>query len=57
MKNIVSIIFILFCSICTVEKVSAHSFSSAVDDVAVVVNQPELSIKKAIDLAYPSAQK
>lgn len=57
MKNIVPIIFILFCSIFTVEKVSAHSFSSGIDDVAVAVNQQELSIKQAIDLASPSARK
>ncbi len=57
MKNLVLIIFVLLCSMCTVEKVSAHSFSSAAEDAAVVVNQPELSIKQAIELAYPSAQK
>lgn len=57
MKNSMLIVFILICSICTVEKVSAHSFASNVDNVEVVVNQPELSIKQAIELAYPSAQK
>lgn len=56
MKNIVLIVLLLLISIGTVEKVSARSLQSTEDTLEVVEHQ-ELSIKQAIELAYPPALK
>jgi hypothetical protein len=54
MKKIILVVFLLFISFGTVEKVSAHLIKSVKEPLAVVEHQ-ELSIKQAIELAYPSA--
>lgn len=56
MKKIVLIVLLLLISIGTGEKVSALSLQSNEDTLEVVEHQ-ELSIKQAIELAYPSALK
>ena len=56
MKKIVLIVLLLLVSIGTVEKVSARSLQSTEDTLEVVEHQ-ELSIKQAIELAYPTALK
>ncbi|MFD0771648.1 hypothetical protein ACFQZ1_23210 [Bacillus sp. CGMCC 1.60114] len=54
MKKIILFVLLLLVSIGTVEKVSARSLQSTEDTLEVVEHQ-ELSIKQAIELAYPSA--
>jgi hypothetical protein len=54
MKKIVFVVLLLLISISTVEKVSARSLQLTEDTLEVVEHQ-ELSIKQAIELAYPSA--
>ncbi|WP_255258196.1 hypothetical protein [Bacillus sp. AFS018417] len=54
MKKIILSVLLLLVSIGTVEKVSARSLQSTEDTLEVVEHQ-ELSIKQAIELAYPSA--
>ncbi|MFJ8531499.1 hypothetical protein [Bacillus sp. NPDC094106] len=54
MKKIILSVLLLLISIGTVEKVSARSLQST-EDTLEVVEHPELSIKQAIELAYPSA--
>ena len=54
MKKILLIVLLLLISIDTIEKVSARSLQSNEDKLEFVEHQ-ELSIKQAIELAYPSA--
>ncbi|MEH7502287.1 hypothetical protein V7152_09720 [Neobacillus drentensis] len=56
MKKIILVVFLLLTSIGTVEEVSARSIKSVKDTLEVFEHQ-ELSLKQAIDLAYPSALK
>ena len=56
MKKIFLIVLLLLISIDTIEKVSARSLQSTENTLEVVDHQ-ELSIKQAIELAYPSALK
>ena len=54
MKKIIIIALLLLIPFGTVEKATAHSIKSVKDTLSVFENQ-ELSLKRAIDLAYPSA--
>ncbi|KOP70259.1 hypothetical protein AMS59_20770 [Lysinibacillus sp. FJAT-14745] len=56
MKKIVFVVLLLFISVGAVEKVSARTLPSTEDQVEVD-EQQELSIKQAIELAYPPALK
>ncbi|WP_245604665.1 hypothetical protein [Paucisalibacillus globulus] len=56
MKKVIIVILLLLSCIGIVEKVSAHSIKTDRDTVEVFKHQ-ELSIKQAIDLAYPTALK
>ena len=54
MKKVILAVLLLLISIGTDEKISAHSLQLTEDTLEVVKHQ-ELSIKQAIELAYPSA--
>lgn len=54
MKKVVFVVFLLLISVGAFEKLSARSLESAEDTFEVDEHQ-ELSIKQAIELAYPSA--
>lgn len=56
MKKIVFVVLLLLISIGTFEKVSAR-FLQSTDDTLEAFKHQELSIKQAIELAYPSALK
>ncbi|MGJ9460663.1 hypothetical protein [Oceanobacillus sp. CF4.6] len=56
MKKIILVVLLLLISICTFEKVSAHSLQST-EDRSEAVEYRELSIRQAIKLAYSSALK
>ncbi|MEY9977299.1 hypothetical protein [Lysinibacillus sp. RC79] len=56
MKKIVFVVLLLLISVGAVEKVSARTLQST-EDPLEVAEQQELSIKQAIDLAYPPALK
>ncbi|MFJ6208938.1 hypothetical protein [Lysinibacillus sp. NPDC092081] len=56
MKKIVFVVLLLLISVGAVEKVSARTLQST-EDPLEVAEQQELSIKEAIELAYPPASK
>lgn len=56
MKKVVFVVLILLVSVGTIEKLSARSLQAAEKTLEVSKHQ-ELSIKQAIELAYPSALK
>lgn len=56
MKKVVFVVLILLISIGAIEKVSAYSLQST-EKTLEVSDHHELSIKQAIELAYPSALK